>query len=195
VVDAVFTSEAYGDGFAQALTRHFRDKAGTGPSVRHLSVDPLRRQVPIAGSTIRADPHRHRDYLSDEVYRSFVRRVAILGGESSGKTRLAQALAARLDTAWVPEFGRELWEEREGKLRDEDMVRIATVQVEREEQAASQARRWLFCDTTPLTTLFYAMHLFGHADRQLHDLAQRPYDQVLLCAPDFDFVQDGTRVS
>ena len=39
------------------------------------------------------------------------------------------------------------------------------------------------------------MHLFGQADRQLRDLAERPYDQVFLCAPDFDFVQDGTRVS
>ena len=58
---------------------------------------------------------------------------------------------------------------------------------------AEQARRWLVCDTSPLTTLFYSQELFGSADPELVALAERHYDRVLLCKPDFEFVQDGTR--
>ena len=39
------------------------------------------------------------------------RRLALLGGESSGKTTLAIALAERLHVAWVPEYGRQRWEQ------------------------------------------------------------------------------------
>ena len=55
------------------------------------------------------------------------------------------------------------------------------------------ARGPVFCDTTPLTTLFYSRDLFGHADPRLEELAQRSYDLVVLAAADFPFVQDGTR--
>jgi nicotinamide riboside kinase len=58
---------------------------------------------------------------------------------------------------------------------------------------AASARRWLFCDTSPLTTLLYSRDLFGRADPELERLATRHYDHVFLCAPDFAFVQDGTR--
>lgn len=40
-----------------------------------------------------------------------VRRLALLGGESGGKTTLARALAAALRTGWVPEYGRQRWQE------------------------------------------------------------------------------------
>ena len=33
---------------------------------------------------------------------SGVRRIAVLGAESSGKSTLCQALAQRYDTLWVP---------------------------------------------------------------------------------------------
>ena len=51
----------------------------------------------------------------------------------------------------------------------------------------------MFCDTAPLTTLFYSHDLFGTAEPGLERLASREYDLCVLCAPDFPFVQDGTR--
>ena len=192
-VDAVFTSEDYGEPLAAALTAHRRRRAAPAPAVVHVAVDPDRRVVPISGRAIRADVHAHRRWLAPEVYASFVRRVAILGGESSGKTTLAAALARRFETAWVPEYGRELWMERGGRLDSADLLRIAEEQVAREEAALLSSHRFLFCDTTPLTTRFYADVMFGAAEPRLEELSRRAYDAVVLCAPDFAFVQDGTR--
>jgi NadR type nicotinamide-nucleotide adenylyltransferase len=192
-VDAVFTSEDYGDGFAADLTQYFRRHHPAAPAVQHVMVDRARTLVPIGGARIRADVHAHREWLSPAVYASFVRRVCVLGGESSGKSSLAEALASRFETVWVPEYGRELWEVKNGALVFDDMLHIAEWQVAMEQAAAGRANRFLFCDTSPLTTLFYSLSLFGRADPRLEQLATRRYGLVVVCAPDFAFVQDGTR--
>jgi NadR type nicotinamide-nucleotide adenylyltransferase len=163
-VDAVFTSEAYGEGFAQELTRCFRARDPMASEVRHVLVDLERRQVPISSSRILADVHAHRAFLSPCVYASFVGRVCLLGGESTGKSTLAEALARHLATLSVAEYGRELWVRKSGRLAFEDLLHIAEVQAAREDEAAGRANRWLVCDTSPLTTLFYSRHLFGRAD-------------------------------
>ena len=186
-VDAVFTSEDYGDGFAAALAAH------VGTPVRHVCVDRARRAVPISGTRLRADVHRHRAFLHPEVYASFVRRVCLLGGESSGKTTLARALAQRLGTVWVPEVGRDLWEAQDGRLEYADMLRIAQGQAAREEALLRQAHRWLVCDGSALTTVFYSLDGYGRVDPAVRRLARQPYAHTFLCAPDFPFVQDGTR--
>lgn len=186
-VDAVFTSEDYGEGFAQELARQF------GHPVRHISVDPPRLTHPVSGTQLRADIHAHRQHLSPMVYADFVERICLLGGESTGKSTLAAALAAQFQTQHVAEYGRELWETRHGQLIFGDMLHIAETQIAREEAVAPISNRFLFCDTSPLTTLFYSRHLFGRADPALEALAQRDYTLYLLCAPDFPFHQDGTR--
>jgi NadR type nicotinamide-nucleotide adenylyltransferase len=122
-----------------------------------------------------------------------VRRIALLGGESSGKTTLARALAQALHTAWVPEYGRQRWEELRETLSVAELLQVARTQVAWEDQHAAQAQGWLVCDTTPLTTLQYCLHDHGQAPPELHALARRPYDLTVLCLPDFDFVQDGCR--
>jgi HTH-type transcriptional repressor of NAD biosynthesis genes len=192
-VDAVFTSEDYGEGFAAALTGYFQEWDPSAPAVVHVPVDRDRRQLPVSGTLIRGDVHAHRQWLSPEVYASFVGRVCLLGGESSGKSTLAEQLARACNTTWVPEYGRALWEQRAGVLALPDMRHIAERQVALEEEALRAANRWLFCDTSPLTTLFYSRDLFGQVEPALEALARRPYDVTLLCAPDFPFVQDGTR--
>lgn len=192
-VEAVFTSEDYGDSFARELTRFFRETDPAAPEVRHVLVDLARTAVPISGTAVRTDVHGHRQYLSPTVYKSFVQRVCLLGGESAGKTTLSMALAARLGTAFVPEYGRELWVERGGNLSYDDMLRIGQRQVAMESEEAAQAHRFLICDTSPLTTLFYSHAMFGRADERLAQLARRPYHLAVLCALDIPFVQDGTR--
>jgi HTH-type transcriptional repressor of NAD biosynthesis genes len=186
-VDRVFTSESYGAGFAAALGREQKR------AVEHFAFDPMRSIVAISGTRLRDDPTSRRAYLSEPVRRSLVRRVAVIGGESTGKTTLAAALAAKLGTCWVPEYGRELWQRRDGKLCFDDMLAIGCEQVAREERSVSDADGWLICDTTPMVTAFYSDALFGRVDPELVELSKRRYDHVFLCAADFPFVQDGTR--
>ena len=122
-----------------------------------------------------------------------VPRIALLGGESSGKTTLARALADALATAWVPEYGRQRWEELRATLSVDELLRVARTQVNWEREHAARSHGWLVCDTTPLTTLQYCLHDHGQAPAELHGLARRRYDVTVVCAPDFDFVQDGCR--
>ena len=122
-----------------------------------------------------------------------VKRMAVLGGESSGKTTLARSLAQALGTVWVPEYGRQRWEELRRTLSVDDLLQVARTQIAWEEEQAAHARGWLVCDTTPLTTLQYCLHDHGQAVAELHTLARRAYDLTVLCLPDFDFVQDGCR--
>jgi NadR type nicotinamide-nucleotide adenylyltransferase len=192
-VDAVFTSEDYGDGFAEELTRYFRESLPTASTVTHILVDRSRQKLPISGTLLRENIHARREWLSPLVYASFVQRVCLLGGESSGKSTLAEALSKIFDTSHVAEYGRELWDAKSGVLVFDDMKQIAEVQIQREEAAALNANRFLFCDTSPLTTLFYSHHMFSKADPALERLAERAYNFTVLCAPDFAFVQDGTR--
>lgn len=122
-----------------------------------------------------------------------VKRIALLGGESSGKTTLARSLAHALGTVWVPEYGRQRWEELRQTLSVEELEQVARTQVDWEEEQAAHAGDWLVCDTTPLTTLQYCLHDHGRASPALEQLARRRYDLTVLCLPDFTFVQDGCR--
>lgn len=192
-VDAVFTSEAYGDGFARHLEARQREWDRHAGAVRHVLVDAQRAKVPISARDIRRDVHAMKHWLDQRVYADFIERVAILGGESSGKSTLAAVLAKSFDTRCVNEYGRELWAARDGKLSLADMDAIAREQIAREEATALRSNRYLFCDTTPLTTIFYSQELFGVASCELQRLAARPYQHYVLCDPDFEFVQDGTR--
>jgi HTH-type transcriptional regulator, transcriptional repressor of NAD biosynthesis genes len=192
-VDAVFTSETYGDGFARSLEwrqQAWNPRSGT---VAHVCVDPDRSAVPVSGTLLREGRVARGAFLSPVVRRDMVLRICLLGGESTGKTTLARALAEATGEPWVAEYGRELWEVQGGKLEFEDLRRIAEEQIRREEAAVLEAGRHVFCDTSPLTTLFYCHDMFGRADPALEAMALRRYDVTLLCGDDFEFFQDGTR--
>lgn len=132
-----------------------------------------------------------------------VRRLCLLGGESSGKTTLARALARELQAPCVAEYGRELWLRLGGTFDEARLLEVAREQVRREEEALQEARlaarrraaasAWVVCDTSALTTLVYSLLDHGRAGGELRALARRPYDLTVLCALDFGFVQDGAR--
>ena len=185
--DAMICSEAYGPPCAALLSQ------ALAHPVAAVVVDPARTTLAISATRLRSGDAALSQWLAPEVLASFVPRIVLLGGESSGKSTLAAALAERLGTAWVPEFGRELWERRGGVLTPEDLRTIGREQVRREDAAAPQARGVLVCDTSPLTTWGYSGWMFGTPDPALEPLARRRYEGVVLCAPDFAFVQDGTR--
>ncbi len=187
-VDAVFTSEPYGEAVARRLGAH----------VTHCEVDLARARVPIHGSAIRADVHAHRQWLHPSIYRHFVRRVVFLGAESTGKSTLTEAMAQRYDTRPVPEIGRLVWEQKRGQLSVSDYVDIAARHRAAEDAALLEANRFLFVDTNAVTTL-----LLGFCYRQLDmpppelrawaDACKERYAYTFVCDDDIVFEQDGWR--
>jgi NadR type nicotinamide-nucleotide adenylyltransferase len=128
-------------------------------------------------------------------------RVAILGAESTGKSTLTAALAARYGTVWVPEYLRE-FVETEGRVpHEEDQLGIAHCQLQREDALAAglavepcrEGRRLLFCDTTPLMTAVYSRIYWGRvlAPELLALEAAHDYALTLVAAPDLPWVPDG----
>ena len=123
--------------------------------------------------------------------------IAIVGAESTGKTALAQALAARLaqDTglkvAWVPEWLRQ-WCDATGRTPlPHEQAAIARAQHERI-NAATADNDVVVCDTTALMTAVYSRLLFD--DRSLEARAitlQRRMALTLLTALDLPWVPDG----
>lgn len=192
-VDAVFTSEDYGDGLASFLSRAFSHEAPLHGSVVHRMVDQQRRAWPVRGTDVREEPVRWRDKVDPFVYADLIPRVCILGGESSGKTTLAGALAQAIDASLVPEYGRTHWEQTQQDLGMRDLEIVARTQVAREVEAAQSTPSYLVCDTSPLTTLVYALLDHGRPSRHLVALSRRRYDLTVLCRPDIPFQQDGTR--
>jgi HTH-type transcriptional regulator, transcriptional repressor of NAD biosynthesis genes len=184
LVDVVFSSELYGPELARRL------------GARHLAFDPDRQRVPISATQIRQDPMRHWRFIPPPVRPYFVRRVAIIGAESTGKTTLAQALAAHFDTAWVPELARDYLLVHGGVCTAADMAVIAQGQAEAEDRLACAANRVLICDTNVLTTQLWYEHYFGPPPAALARLAaERTAHLYLLCDHDVPWVADGLRDS
>jgi len=121
-----------------------------------------------------------------------IKRIAILGAESSGKSTLCEALARRYDTVWVPEYLREFVDTVKRVPFEEDQFGIARTQLERENAAAAGACGFLFCDTTPLMTALYSRVYWGRVDAQLAALATaHDYALTLVTATDTPWTPDG----
>jgi NadR type nicotinamide-nucleotide adenylyltransferase len=123
-------------------------------------------------------------------------RVVLLGAESTGKTTLCRALAAAYNTAWVPEYGRELTEEKMGALTFADHLHIAQRHRELEDEWAARAHRFLFVDTNAITTALYSYYYYQRCDPALLQLARdcrTRYAHTVVCQPSIPFEADGWR--
>ncbi len=188
VPDVVFTSEDYGDRFAYYL------------GCEHVQVDKARIHVPISGTRVRANPLGCWDFLEPPVRAYYTKRICLIGAESTGKTTLAQALAAYYKTAWVPEYGRVYSESKLVKegcydWHSEEFVHIAQTQCEHEEKAARLANKVLICDTDAFATSIWHHRYMGYYSPEVEAIAanHRIPDLYLLTDINTPFVQDGTR--
>jgi NadR type nicotinamide-nucleotide adenylyltransferase len=164
----------------------------------HVSVDRARLNVPISGSAIRADPFLHWSYLGAPLRGHFARRVCVLGAESTGTTTLSRALAAELDTTWVPEYGREYSARKvargESTWRSDEFTHIAAEQTRREDEAARAANRVVVADTNAFATRLWHRRYLGGESAEVRAIAEAGRcDLYLLTGDEVPFVQDGLR--
>jgi nicotinamide riboside kinase len=125
---------------------------------------------------------------------SRLRRIAIVGAESTGKSWLARTLTEVLcergeTTHWVKEHLR-LWCEREGRTpQPHEQGPIAQAQAE---AVLAITTGTVIADTTPLMTAIYSHHLFD--DDSLYPMAlahQRLFNLTLVTGLDLPWVADG----
>ena len=113
---------------------------------------------------MRADALAALDQLPGGTRASVVRRVCVLGAESTGKTTLARDLADALATVWVPEYGRDYTETLPDRLRyvwtTPDFEIISKRQNWNEDRAARYANRIVIVDTDAFaTSLFHELYV------------------------------------
>ncbi len=121
--------------------------------------------------------------------------IALLGAESTGKTELGQAIAARFQARGVAatlvgEYLRE-WCDREGRTpRPDEQLDIAAEQTRRIAGAAMQGV--VVADTTAVMTAVYSDMLFDDTSLYAPALkAQTGYAITLLTALDIPWIADG----
>lgn len=161
------------------------------------------RMIPrdgISSTAIRENVYAHWDWLPTVVRPYYVKKVLLIGGESTGKSTMTIHLANYYNTNYLEEVGRDL-SERSGTDRlmlPEDFTDILLQHKTREIEAVRFSNRILFEDTDCLTTLFYLGFLNGKNKDGNHLLADaiaglNRYDLILFMEPDVAFVQDGDR--
>lgn len=180
--DFLFASETYGFRLAEAL------------GARYVPVDQSRELVPISGTAIRKEPMRHWEMILPEARPYFLKRVAILGPESSGKSMLAAFLAAHYQTRHVAEYGRAYVDAVSPNFDEETFLAILHGHRASEEAMARQANRVLFSDTESIVTKLWAQILLGFVPPSIEEAVQNSrYDLYLVTSTTEQWADDAQR--
>jgi nicotinamide riboside kinase len=125
-------------------------------------------------------------------------KIALYGPESTGKSTLAQQLAAHFGTNCVAEYAREYlqhkWDTTQEICAPEDLMPIAIGQVALENEALLTATDFVFCDTTLLVTKVYSEMYYQFCDPVLDKAARKhKYDLFFLTDIDVPWEADDLR--
>lgn len=182
-VNVVFTSETYGDYIAEYM------------KIKHVMFDIKRTIIPVSASQIRARPFDYWDLIADAAKSYFVKKIVLVGSESTGKTTLAEKLARHYNTVFVPEMAREIIE-KTNECTYKDLFKIAELHAATILKKLPEADKLFFADTDILITKSYSQFLFGKEliiDNWIE--TANKFDLYLFLEPDCDYIQDGTRLS
>lgn len=128
-----------------------------------------------------------------------VKKIAILGAESTGKTTLARQLAQHYNTIWLPEYGREYVEKLNRTYKYNDVLNIAKKQVELEEQYLLKAKKYLFIDTELINIKVWLLHVYKDCPQWVMEAIKTAnYSFYLICDIDllweFDAVRENPHI-
>ena len=134
-----------------------------------------------------------------------VKKIVIIGPESTGKSTLCKQLAAHYNTAWVDEYAREYLLKNGTNYSFENLLDIAKGQVASEELGV---RSWedankskidnlkskFFIDTDMYVMKVWCEFVFEKCHHWiLNRIVERKYDLYLLCNIDLPWVKDELR--
>lgn len=135
-----------------------------------------------------------------------LKKIVILGPESTGKSTLCEQLAQHYETMWCPEFAREYLLTNGTNYEYEDLLTIARGQLALEDEYSSTLERNslpmmeegghlpLFIDTDMYVMKVWTEFVFGKCHRFILDqIGERKYDLYLLCNTDLPWVEDELR--
>lgn len=124
-----------------------------------------------------------------------ISRIVITGPESTGKTELAQALAEKLNTIWIPEYARHYIENLNRPYDYDDVVRIAHYQITQETEFASKMGKGiLIFDTWLIITKVWFDLVFGKCPEWVSEyIRSSKIDLFLICDTDLPWIADPVR--
>lgn len=135
-----------------------------------------------------------------------LKKIVIIGPESTGKSTLCEQLAQQYDTLWCPEFAREYLLTNGTNYSYEDLLTIARGQLALEDEYSSMLENQslpllengghipLFIDTDMYVMKVWCEFVFGQCHRFiLEEIGKRKYDLYLLCNTDLPWSPDELR--
>jgi NadR type nicotinamide-nucleotide adenylyltransferase len=137
-----------------------------------------------------------------------LKKVAIIGPESTGKSTLCEQLAEHYHTLWCPEYAREYLLEHGMDYSYDDLLTIAKGQVALEDKfiqlaigneqlvkgALTTHHSTLFIDTDMYVMRVWCEFVFGKCHQFiLEQIAERKYDLYFLCNVDLPWSHDQLR--
>ena len=183
--------------YTEYFSEHF-------PEVEHVVLDAERSGVNISATRIRTNLRDNFEYLSEQAKPRFVKKVAIIGVESTGKSTMTQCLENHYRTTSTQEIGREICEEMfcgsEEVMTRADYLKIAMIHRIEEHSNANAAHVVHISDTTNLITHFSALCAgkVTYNDYMFATLSVEEasdfYDLVLYLSPEVEWVADPLRL-
>jgi NadR type nicotinamide-nucleotide adenylyltransferase len=128
-----------------------------------------------------------------------IKKIVVIGPESTGKSALCAQLSAHYETLWCPEYARSYLVDKGINYNYEDLLEIAKGQIQLEDEIyfqlqTQQKNRPYFIDTDMQVMKVWSEYVFENCHRYiLNQIAERNYDAYLLCTPDIPWEADALR--
>ncbi len=124
-----------------------------------------------------------------------IKKIAIVGPESTGKSTMSQLLALHYKVSWVPEYARYYCENLTAPYTLQDEVNMFYGQVALEDAIlVTTESDFIICDTTFVTVKIWSDEMLGETPQLVLDaLPKRPYDLYLLMDIDLPWQDDPLR--
>jgi len=124
-----------------------------------------------------------------------IKKIAVVGPESTGKSTVTRMLAAHYGTLWVPEYARYYCAALTGPCSLQDEINMFHGQVALEDSILAITEKDLvFCDTTFITVKIWSDEMLGETPKVVLDaLPLYHYDLYLLMDIDLPWQEDPLR--